>query len=258
MTNIYYNTIQLQLYYKVSSIINLNKINSEDSKSNITEELNNNNGIIEGIIKEYNPKLKRYISYLLPYTEKEVMNDILQDIMMKIVQNKNKIISLLDKSNFNLNAYLYRIARNYVIDFLRKEKQNNIFYVTTNTNEFKIESLQKEKIEYKNYLHNPNNQISPEDNFIQNETLSCLEHHINRLKLPYREILFLYYYEKLPLEVIAQKLNLQYGATSMRLQRARYRLKKILENACCIINNYNNISLLCDTQDNIKNNTEKN
>lgn len=201
---------------------------------------------IQNIIVEYEPKLKRYIIHLLPGLEENKVNDLLQDILIKIYTNQDILKNKLRKVNFNLNAYIYRTARNYIIDYLRKSKKNKE-YSESRIYTYPIQNLQKEKMEYKFFLSNYD-WSNPEEDLLQKETYECLYYQINLLKFEYREILFLYYFEKFSLLEIATKLNLNYGAVSMRLQRARYRLKKILETNCCILmnQNTNKIYLSCN------------
>ncbi len=201
---------------------------------------------IQNIIVEYEPKIKRYIIHLLPGLEENKVYDLLQDILLKIYTNQDILNNKLKEVNFNLNAYIYRTARNHIIDYLRKSKKNKEYSEYT-FNAYSIQNLQKEKMEYKFFLSNYD-WASPEEDLLQKETYECLYYQINSLKFEYREILFLYYFEKFSLLDISKKLNLNYGAVSMRLQRARYRLKKILETNCCIIinQNPNKIYLSCN------------
>ncbi|GIX41692.1 MAG: RNA polymerase subunit sigma [Leptospiraceae bacterium] len=201
------------------------------------------NQSIEEILDEYNKKLKQYLIHLLPYTDENVINDLLQDILIKIYTHKNYIKNKMIEPDFNLNAYLYQMARNYVIDYQRKLKKNKEIQ-ETELIDFNIDSISKEKDNIKNFLVNYD-WTSEEEEMLKKESFECLYYQMNKLKFEYREILYLYYFENFSLQDIAKKLQINYGTASMRLQRARYRLRKIIQSTCCIIQSKNNIYLSC-------------
>lgn len=212
----------------------------------------NSDQSFDEVLKDYQVKLKKYLIHLLPFTEENTINDLLQDILIKVYRNKDKIFHKSKELDFNTNAYIYQIARNYVRDYIRKWKKQERTLVDPYP--INIENFSSEKKEYKNFLVNFG--WSPEEeNILRNKTYECLYYQINRLKFEYREIIYLYYFENNSLQEIANKLNINIGAASMRLQRARYRLKKILQTTCCIINSGNKFYLSCKDNVSCKDNS---
>lgn len=199
----------------------------------------------ENIYFEYEPKLKKYLTYLLPYDDEDTIQDFLQNIFLKIFEKINQEENFLYKirhKDFHLNHYIYRIARNFVIDSIRKQKKIKEF--SESSIQYKVESFTKEKFELKNFLQNQE-ENAVEDEILRNETYECIYYYINSLKIEYREIIYLYYFENLSLKEIAEKLEIEYGAASMRLQRARFRLRKILLRSCCVLQKEEKIYLEC-------------
>lgn len=206
------------------------------------------NSLFESIYSEYEPKLKKYLIYLLPHEDQEKIQDFLQNIFLKILEKiekeENYLYRLSDK-DFHLNYYLYRITRNYVIDYIRKQKK--IKELSESSFQYKVESLNKEKFDFKKFLQNQEKD-SLEEEILRNETYKCIDYVMNSLKIDYREIIYLYYFENLSLKEIAEKLEIEYGAASMRLQRARFRLRKIIIKNCCVFQKEQKIYLECKTQ----------
>lgn len=110
---------------------------------------------------------------------------------------------------------------------------------------YKIKTISEEKQEMKR-LFESNLPNSIEDQLLKKETKECLYYFINSLKLEYREIIYLYYFDGLFIKEIAKYLKIEYGLASMRLQRARFRLYKLISNHCCMIIKDNNIDIYLD------------
>ncbi len=207
--------------------------------------------VIENLFQNYKTKLEKYLIYLLPYEENHSIEDIIQNIFLKLIEmskKKDDFLSKIQSKDFNLQHYLYITAKNYVIDHIRKKKNSKVFPVSIL--QHNVKSITNEKNEFKNLLENYNiNSI--EEELLKKETRDCLYYHINSLKFEYREIIYLYYFECLSLHEIANYLKIEYGAASMRLQRARLRLRKNLLKNCCIIQDSDfKIFLECKTNNN--------
>lgn len=66
----------------------------------------------DAIFIEYFPKIKRFLSGFLDSTDAE---DLSQDLFVKLWQNRSILIGIE-----NLNAYLYRVAKNTLYSYLER------------------------------------------------------------------------------------------------------------------------------------------
>ena len=75
---------------------------------------------MEKIIQQYH---NRVFAFLLKYVKiPEVAEDLTQDVMIKLWQNRNKIESLDDQE-----AYILAITRNYIRDHFKKMSREKIY-----------------------------------------------------------------------------------------------------------------------------------
>ncbi len=131
----------------------------------------------------------------------EDVSDLVQEIFLKLHKNEGKIGDLE-----NLVAWLYRVARNQVIDFYRRNGRS-------------APEL-------------PSEEITPSDNDIFREVSSWLEYFIEILSEPDQEILKLVELKGLTQREAALQLNISLEAAKARHQRAKKRLRIKLEECC--------------------------
>lgn len=156
--------------------------------------------------------------------------DILQDIFIKIHKNIHKV-----NEQSKLKAWLYKIAKNTIIDYYRKNKGRTV----------DIASIDK-ALEEEDDAHNMNKEIS-----------RCLKKMIEELPEKYQEIIELYDIQGMKHKEISEKLGLSLSGSKMRVHRGKELLKQILL-ACCDfeLDKYGNIldytqkSLVCKRCDN--------
>ena len=103
--------------------------------------------------------------------------------------------------------WLLRVCKNLWYDHLRKEKQITVtelpFTLTDGT--------------------------TPEEAYLQQETLRCLWRAISTLSPMDRELLTLYYFSDVPLQEAARLLGKSYPAVRQRMTRLRQTLKQRME-----------------------------
>ncbi len=151
--------------------------------------------------KEFSSKLRNYVRRKV--SNPSLVDDILQDIFIKIHLNSDKI-----GESPNISGWIYTIARNTVIDHYKKKKLDSI--------QLDDESTGKEKEEC---------------------DASCdiaygLKDMAERLPALYREALSLYEFEGLSFIELSKKLGISVSGAKSRVQRARAMLKDILMNCC--------------------------
>lgn len=147
----------------------------------------------------------KYYSMLLNIANKYVRNypdseDIVQEVFIKFYKN-NKTF----EEDEMIKYYLIRLTINYSLNVIKHEKKQLI------------------DNEYINNL--PDTSNSEERNENKEEIYNC----ICLLKDNYKTIIILYYYEKYSLKQISNILKISESNASTRLNRAREKLKKIIE-----------------------------
>lgn len=125
--------------------------------------------------------------------------DIVQDSLISFYSNRNSF-----RGDSSIYTYLYRIVLNKSIDFLRKKKNKNNFFVNIE----KTEAL-------------------CEDN--NHDTKIVVRDALKKLDIKYRVPLILLEYENKSYEEIAEILKITLGNVKIKIFRAREELLKILK-----------------------------
>lgn len=168
----------------------------------LVEEVLKNKQLFEEIINRYEKKILKYIYYLVG--DKNEAEDIAQEVFIKTYIN----LAGFDK-NLKFSSWLYRIAHNQAVNFLKKKKINLSF----DEKIFLVESNQK-----------------VEEEITKKEIEKALKKCFQKLPVLYREIIDLYYFENLLYEEISDVLKIPSGTVAIRLSRAKKILKKLCQN----------------------------
>ena len=123
-------------------------------------------------------------------------------------------------SNYAFSTWLFKIASNNAIDFLRKKKQGDTFSLDSR---YKNEEGEEMSQNIKSGVPDP------EENFIKKQKIELLHEVVDKLKPKYRELVEMFYYQEMSHEEISQKLNLPIGTIKAQLFRAREFLYNILK-----------------------------
>ncbi len=122
---------------------------------------------------------------------------------------------------YAFSTWLFKIASNNAIDFLRNKKKSTSLSLDT----------KMENDEGQEFSKNIKSQtLDPEENIIKKQKVEMLRDVVEKLKPRYRELVKMRYYEELSYEEIAGKLDLPVGTVKAQLFRAREFLYNILKN----------------------------
>jgi len=156
--------------------------------------------------------------------------DAIYFMLLKMVNNRSDAEDLtleaFGKAFKNLHQYspiyafstwLFKIASNNCIDFLRKKKGT---FVSLENNE---QSDTGEQIKI------PTKEPNPEERLIRVQKAILLRKVVRRLKPRYQTLVELRYFNELSYEEIAKELNLPLGTVKAQLFRAREMLFKMIE-----------------------------
>lgn len=119
---------------------------------------------------------------------------------------------------YAFSTWLFKIASNNCIDFLRKKKG---VLVSLETENEQLELNEAAKLKSKE----PN----PEERLIRKQKAILLRKVVRRLKPHYQTLVELRYFDELSYEEIAKELNLPLGTVKAQLFRARQMLFKLIE-----------------------------
>jgi RNA polymerase sigma factor (sigma-70 family) len=171
----------------------------------------------EGSQRAYADLMQRYKDSIHFMALKMVNNK--DDAMDLTVETFAKAFENLEKykPDFAFSTWLFRIATNNCIDFIRKKK------LTT----MSIDSLVDDEGDDRPYQIRSDS-LNPEEHSIKKQQNEQLKEIVERLPSRYRTLIMLRYFEELSYEEIAQQLDLPLGTVKAQLFRARDLLSNVM------------------------------
>jgi RNA polymerase sigma factor (sigma-70 family) len=166
--------------------------------------------------KAYADLMQRYKDSIYFMSLKMVNNK--EDAMDITVETFAKAFEKLDKyqPEFAFSTWLFRVATNNCIDFLRKKKLNTV----------SINNMMDEEDDRP--LQIKADVLNPEETSIKKQQSQELKLLIESLPPRYRNLLTLRYFDELSYEEISQQLDLPLGTVKAQLFRAKYLLGNII------------------------------
>ena len=122
---------------------------------------------------------------------------------------------------FAFSTWLFKIATNNTIDFLRKQK-NNTYSIDK---AFEGDDGSEMMFEIKS------DALTPEEKIIRKEKLKHMRLVVEKLKPRYRQLIELRYFEELSYDEIAAKLEMPLGTVKAQLFRAKDLLQEIMKHS---------------------------
>jgi RNA polymerase sigma-70 factor (ECF subfamily) len=123
--------------------------------------------------------------------------------------------------DFAFSTWLFKIASNNCIDFIRKKKKYT-FSIDQNIDD-EHGSEMASKI--------PSQAPDPEEELVKKQKIKLMREVVEKLKPHYRTLIELRYFNEFSYEEIAEELNLPLGTVKAQLFRAREFLYQILKNS---------------------------
>ena len=178
---------------------------------------------IEGDENAYAELLKRYkdsICFMLlkMTNNKSDAEDLTMEAFGKAFRNIKQY-----SPKYAFSTWLFKIASNNCIDFLRKRKGDNVPV---------IKSTDSDLDNSKNYdttIHIHSKGLDPEEELIKKQKIKLMREVVGKLKPRYRRLIELRYFKEYSYEEISQELELPLGTVKAQLFRARELLYNILK-----------------------------
>jgi RNA polymerase sigma factor (sigma-70 family) len=121
--------------------------------------------------------------------------------------------------NFAFSTWLFRIATNNCIDFIRKQKMQTL----------SIDEPVNKNGELSFMFSMESNFLNPEDKVIQQQKSKILKSLLGRLNEKYRLMLEYRYFDELSYQEISEKMDLPLGTVKVQLFRAKEQLSELIK-----------------------------
>ena len=171
----------------------------------------------DGDQRAYAELMQRYKDSIYFMTLKMINNK--DDAMDLTVETFGKAFENLDryKPDFAFSTWLFRIATNNSIDFIRKKRLSVI----------SIDNMVDEEGDDRP-LQIKSDTLNPEETSIKKQQSKELKDIVDKLPSRYKTLIVLRYFDELSYEEIAQQLDLPLGTVKAQLFRARDLLSNII------------------------------
>ena len=157
----------------------------------------------EYLFNRYSEAIRRLL--LHRSTSVEDTEDLLQETFIKVYVNLQRY-----SSEYTFGQWIYTIARNTHIDFERRKQE-----------ELSIDEK---------FSAPAASTPSPEENLINIQQRTQIEHYIGSLPEQYRQLFVMRFLEDYSYEEIAEKLRLPMGTVKTQIHRARERMCRLIRN----------------------------
>ena len=123
--------------------------------------------------------------------------------------------------DYAFSTWLFKIASNNCIDFIRKKKKYT----------FSIDQGIDDELGTELANRIPAEDLDPEEELVKKQKIKLMHEVVERLKPHYRTLIELRYFSEFSYEEISEELNLPLGTVKAQLFRAREFLYQILKNS---------------------------
>ncbi|MBC6697719.1 MULTISPECIES: RNA polymerase sigma factor [Hymenobacter] len=142
-------------------------------------------------------------------------DDLTIEAFAKAFRNLHKF-----NPEFAFSTWLFRIATNNCIDFIRKNKIKTMSIDSA----IKIDNGDEITIDFRDQ------NLNPQETTIKNQKIEIMQHVVSRLPDKYQRLVTLRYFDELSYEEIAQELKAPLGTVKAQLHRARELLFDMVKN----------------------------
>jgi RNA polymerase sigma factor (sigma-70 family) len=162
------------------------------------------------LVKRHRHGVERLIRPMVRSASSDEVEDLVQEALTKAMLHLNSY-----SEEYAFSTWLYRIATNHAIDYLRRRKLN-AFSISSPP----ISMAGKPDEEGREYEISDSSWV-PDDIMLSGERTSLIEQAIDELPENYKRIIRLRHNEDMEYEEIARVLKLPMGTVKVHLHRAR-------------------------------------
>lgn len=195
----------------------------EELNQNLTEKARRdlkliNRALENGDTSAYNELLRLYRDpiYFMLY-EKVEDQELAKDLTIEALGKAFKKLHMYTPK-YAFSTWLFTVARNNCIDYLRKHKIPTI----------SIDKLMVDENGKKAVFDLKSNDPNPEKIMITKQKIAILRQIVDQLKPKYRNLVKLRYFKEMSYDEISEILNLPLGTVKAQLYRSREQLFKIM------------------------------
>jgi RNA polymerase sigma factor (sigma-70 family) len=204
------------------------EIDPEEVNPNFTDKANRDYKLVQLALKKKDRKA--YAKLMDNY------KDALYFMLLKMTNNaddaEDLTIEAFGKAFKRLNQYtpdyafstwLFKIATNNCIDFIRKKKKSVLVYDSP----YHEDDYEEEDIT----TSIKSQDLNPEEKLIREQKLQSLRDIVDKLKPRYRQLVELRYFKEYSYEEIADEMKLPLGTVKAQLFRAREFLLEVIKDS---------------------------
>ena len=161
-------------------------------------------------------KLYRDPLYFMPY-EKVNDQELAKDLTIEVLGKAFKKLHMY-VPEYTFSTWLFTVARNHCIDYLRKHKLPTI----------SIDNMALDSDIKRPRFDLVSSSLNPEQTMEKTQRIAILRQIVDQLKPNYRDLVKLRYFKELSYEEIAKTLDAPIGTVKAQLHRSRELLFKIM------------------------------
>jgi RNA polymerase sigma-70 factor (ECF subfamily) len=180
--------------------------NNQSDEELATLVCNGDKDVFGALIDRYEAKLTRYVKRFTQHEDD--VSDIIQIVFIKAYTH----LQSFDTSR-SFNSWIYRIAHNESVTYLRKRGTEKISFIDFDT-----------------FLPHPFAKETADAEVLKSDDKRMIDASLKELSPKYREVLVLYYYEELSYQEIANVLHIPIATVGVRIKRGKESLQKMLTN----------------------------
>ncbi len=186
---------------------------SEEDRGLVREALNGDRRAYERLGRKYREPLVRHVARLV--RDRDDVDDLVQEALTKALTQ----LAAYDPT-YAFSTWLYRIATNHSIDYLRRRKLSTVSLdqpIRTKDGEMQAEV--------------PDSTWRPDKHVVEDQQRTLINEAIARLPEKYHRVIVMRHVEDLAYEEIAEQLDLPLGTVKAHIFRARALLYRYLKDS---------------------------
>ncbi len=183
---------------------------SEQDRTLVTDALGGNQEAYQQLMQKYREPIRRHVGRMV--REKQMVDDLVQESFIKAFTSLGSY-----SSDYAFSTWLYKIATNHTIDYLRKKKLKT----------FSIDQPAPGREDDRPY-ELPDVTYRPDRHVMADQRRELIQEAIEALPPKYHRVIVMRHQQEMSYDEIADELDLPLGTVKAHIFRARALLYKHL------------------------------